>query len=176
MTDRLVEPEAAAEIERLRSALIQCGREAGCFLADNVSTDFLMFVPAEVRARLSALEPLPQTDLEQRAREIAEQLKRVAHIGDGQMVTVSRYHICSLADLRAITKALASSSVPDRQWQDIATAPKDGQFLVYSPKLGVGYRFLPLDPGVPDDATHWMSNPPPPAPQDRGASQEDGRP
>lgn len=46
--------EAADEIKRLRAALIECGRAAGAHLADDVSTDFLMHVPGEVRAKLSA--------------------------------------------------------------------------------------------------------------------------
>jgi len=39
-----------AERDRLREALIDVGRTVGCGLADEVSTDFLMFVPDEVRA------------------------------------------------------------------------------------------------------------------------------
>jgi hypothetical protein len=44
-----------AERDRLREALIECGRAAGAFLADNVSTEFLMLVPAEVHARIGQL-------------------------------------------------------------------------------------------------------------------------
>ncbi len=41
--------EVIAERDRLRSALIQAGRNAGAFLEDTVSTEFLMGVPEEVR-------------------------------------------------------------------------------------------------------------------------------
>lgn len=44
-----------AEIARLRGALIQCGRSCNAILADDVSTDFLMLVPAEVGARIQRL-------------------------------------------------------------------------------------------------------------------------
>lgn len=43
------------EIERLRVALIETGRELGCLLADDVSTDFLTYVPGEARAKMEAL-------------------------------------------------------------------------------------------------------------------------
>jgi hypothetical protein len=50
-------PAAAnAEIARLRDALIRCGRMAGAILSDDVSTEFLMLVPAEVEARIKRLE------------------------------------------------------------------------------------------------------------------------
>jgi len=48
--------DMADEIERLRGALIECGQAAGCLLAQEVSTDFLMGVPAEVRAKMSVCE------------------------------------------------------------------------------------------------------------------------
>lgn len=52
------------EIEALRKALIDVGRTVGALLDDKVSTDFLMHVPAEVRAdrdRLAAeVEALTQ--------------------------------------------------------------------------------------------------------------------
>jgi hypothetical protein len=48
--------EQAAEIERLRGALIQAGRNAGAGLADDVSTDFLMHVPEEVRLVVERLK------------------------------------------------------------------------------------------------------------------------
>lgn len=41
------------EVERLRGALIEAGREAGAFLADNVTNDFLMYVPGEVKGVLA---------------------------------------------------------------------------------------------------------------------------
>lgn len=41
------------ERDRLRKALIECGRIVGCFLHDEVSTDFLMGVPNEIRAALT---------------------------------------------------------------------------------------------------------------------------
>ncbi|TPJ86913.1 MULTISPECIES: hypothetical protein [unclassified Mesorhizobium] len=37
------------EIAHLRKALIACGRNVGAGLSDEVSTDFLMLVPEEVR-------------------------------------------------------------------------------------------------------------------------------
>lgn len=43
-----------AEIARLRNALIESGRAAGAILADDVSTDFLMLIPVEVKAKLAA--------------------------------------------------------------------------------------------------------------------------
>jgi len=48
--------ELKGEIERLRAALIECGQAAGCLLSPEVSTDFLMGVPAEVRAKMSLNE------------------------------------------------------------------------------------------------------------------------
>lgn len=48
-----------AEVERLRGALIQCGRAAGAGIADTVSTDFLMLVPREVEAKIAALRARP---------------------------------------------------------------------------------------------------------------------
>lgn len=44
-----------AEVGRLRAALIVSGRNAGASLADNVSTDFLMRVPEEVRLVIERL-------------------------------------------------------------------------------------------------------------------------
>jgi hypothetical protein len=41
--------------ERLRAAMIRSGRAVGCLLADNVSTEFLLLVPAEIEARLAKL-------------------------------------------------------------------------------------------------------------------------
>jgi len=40
---------------RLRQALIECGRAAGAFLSDDVSTDFLLQVPDEVRLKFEEL-------------------------------------------------------------------------------------------------------------------------
>jgi len=40
------------ENARLREALIRAGRAAGCWLADNVSAELLMQVPAEIEARI----------------------------------------------------------------------------------------------------------------------------
>ncbi|KQM58805.1 MULTISPECIES: hypothetical protein [unclassified Sphingomonas] len=47
MTDDLV--------GRHRAALIEAGREAGAFLADDVSDDFLLYVPGEVKGRIAKL-------------------------------------------------------------------------------------------------------------------------
>ncbi len=46
------------EIARLREALIACGRRAGALLADDVSTAFLMLVPAEVEAKIASCTAL----------------------------------------------------------------------------------------------------------------------
>lgn len=54
---------ALADISRLRKALIETGRAVGAGLADDVSTDFLMLIPEEVRLKVAALrasaEPTP---------------------------------------------------------------------------------------------------------------------
>jgi hypothetical protein len=42
-----------ADMARLRAALIEAGRNAGCLLSDDVSTDFLMHVPEEIRLKLA---------------------------------------------------------------------------------------------------------------------------
>jgi hypothetical protein len=47
--------EKAERIASLRSILIACGRNAGCFLADEVSDGFLAHVPEEIKAKLAAL-------------------------------------------------------------------------------------------------------------------------
>jgi len=55
-------PSQSVSEQALRTALIECGRAAGCILADEVSNDFLMLVPAEVKARLAierALQSAP---------------------------------------------------------------------------------------------------------------------
>lgn len=53
----------------LRQALIACGRHVGAFLVDDVSTDFLMNVPEEVRLKLSALS---QSNVADRMREAGQ--------------------------------------------------------------------------------------------------------
>lgn len=55
-----VATEKDEEIERLREALIDCGRIARAFVADDVSADFLMTVPAEVRARITTLKAVAE--------------------------------------------------------------------------------------------------------------------
>jgi len=52
---RDVVAELRAEVERLRKALIESGRNGGALLADDVSTDFLMHVPEQIRLRIAAL-------------------------------------------------------------------------------------------------------------------------
>lgn len=52
----------ADTIQRMREGLIRAGRAAGCFLADNVSNEFLLLVPAEIEARLAALQTLPPSN------------------------------------------------------------------------------------------------------------------
>ena len=42
-------------VGRQRAALIEAGREAGAFLADDVSDDFLLYVPGEVKGRIAKL-------------------------------------------------------------------------------------------------------------------------
>lgn len=44
-----------SEVDRLRAALIASGRNTGALLVDNVSTDFLMHVPEEVRLVIERL-------------------------------------------------------------------------------------------------------------------------
>src|SRR5690606_29466415 len=46
-------------IEALRKALIDAGRNAGALLADDVSDEFLAYVPGEVKGRIEALERAP---------------------------------------------------------------------------------------------------------------------
>lgn len=46
-------------IEALRKALIEAGRNAGALLADDVSDEFLVYVPGEVKGRIEALERAP---------------------------------------------------------------------------------------------------------------------
>lgn len=43
-------------LEGLRKALIACGRLAGAALSDDVSTDFLLHVPEEVRLKIDRLQ------------------------------------------------------------------------------------------------------------------------
>src|SRR5690606_26671261 len=50
---------AADRIEALRKTLIDAGRNAGALLADDVSDEFLAYVPGEVKGRIEALERAP---------------------------------------------------------------------------------------------------------------------
>ena len=145
-------------------------------------------------------------DLEQRAREMlareCEQdgfAQNAANVRDGldleALNPVNARTPISCA-IRAITKALASSSVPEQDsWQPIETAPKDGaRVLLWLP---VGYvtagsfrtygetKSWRGDGGNLLKPAHWMPLPPPPAVsglQDSqsgsgaSASQEDGPP
>lgn len=43
------------QVERLRGALIAAGNNAGAVLGDQVTTDFLMHVPEEIRLKVSRL-------------------------------------------------------------------------------------------------------------------------
>jgi hypothetical protein len=67
--------EVSGEVERLRDALIRCGRAAGALLADNVSTEFLMLVPAEVEARIASLNTNPDTGLVDSLRSTLEEAR-----------------------------------------------------------------------------------------------------
>lgn len=58
-------------VERLRGAMIRSGRAAGCVLADSVSDEFLMLVPAEIEAKVEQL-----VEREARARSGEHQLPR----------------------------------------------------------------------------------------------------
>lgn len=128
-------------------------------------------------------DKLERPDLEQRAREMLAAEYAAGGFTDFYAAEDSYLAQCAK---RTITKALAS--VPDRQWQDIETAPKDGTRI-----LAI-WRYRPEDPHAGSashevvrwcgwwdssdgltrpEPTHWMPLPPPPA-QDRGASQEDG--
>lgn len=52
-----------SHVEKLRRALIECGRAAGALLSDQVSNEFLLLVPEEVRARLAKLSaPIPHVE------------------------------------------------------------------------------------------------------------------
>lgn len=70
--------EPAGEAQRLRTALIEAGRAAGAHLADNVSNDFLMRIPEEVRLKMESLRtaasPFP--------REIEEALGHLKWLCD----------------------------------------------------------------------------------------------
>ena len=44
------------EIAALREALIETGRHAGAVLSDDVSTEFLLLIPNEVKLKLQALK------------------------------------------------------------------------------------------------------------------------
>lgn len=61
-------------VTRLRAALVETGREAGALLADDVSSDFLMYVPGEVRGRLIK----QQNKLDEAAAEIQRLQAQVA--------------------------------------------------------------------------------------------------
>ena len=47
-------PTPSPDVAKLREALMRCGRAAGAFLADDVSTEFLLLVPSEVEIRLAS--------------------------------------------------------------------------------------------------------------------------
>ena len=44
-----------AAVIAVRTSLIEAGRDAGCFLSDEVSNEFLSHVPAEIKAHIAAL-------------------------------------------------------------------------------------------------------------------------
>jgi hypothetical protein len=48
-------PASHTAPDALRTALIACGRHAGAILSDDVSDEFLSFIPEEVRLKLAAL-------------------------------------------------------------------------------------------------------------------------
>ena len=54
MTDAMPINNEPLVVQDLRCALIECGRAAGAFLTDEVSNEFLMLVPGEVKAKIEA--------------------------------------------------------------------------------------------------------------------------
>lgn len=65
--------ELRAEVDSLRKALIACGRNVGGLLADEVSTDFLLLVPEEVRLVVERLRAAARqlAELQTLARSLA---------------------------------------------------------------------------------------------------------
>jgi hypothetical protein len=55
--------ELEAQVAQLRAALIATGRNLRCFLADEVSTEFLANIPEEARLVVKRLEHLEATIL-----------------------------------------------------------------------------------------------------------------
>jgi len=68
----------------------------------------------------------------------------------------------------ALAIILAATPLHDLEsregWKDIATAPKDGLFFVYTPGIGVGVRVSAMKEGAPDPSTHWCELNLPPLP------------
>lgn len=57
------------ELERLRAALLQIGRDADCVLRDDVSTDFLLHLPEEMRLQRQKL----RTEVERLGRPVTDE-------------------------------------------------------------------------------------------------------
>ena len=72
----------AGEGRKLREALIAIGRAAGCFLADDVSTDFLLLVPAKVKAALSPQAPSPSEGGANAGKTFADGLDAAAKVSE----------------------------------------------------------------------------------------------
>jgi hypothetical protein len=140
----------------------------------------------EINYESMPLQP-DQTDLEQRAREMLDNVT-----GLNLAIVNGEVRVRRADALAAVVQALASS-VPekDRQWQDIETAPKDGRLILLcwlNWEQGVRVsRWMKTAQRWTWDGSHsykvtvgepayWRPLPTPPeAPQD-GASQWDGRP
>lgn len=178
MTDKLVEAVEAL----FANGFVQAG-------LDGEPSQWKQEFEARTDALRAALESLtlPQTDLEQRAREMLGEEYAEANLAP-VLTTNGPTGKRDKAAIRAITKAL-SSSVPEQDsWRDVETAPKDGTpVLITNPvrggvwvaKFSERYQsgMRPENPWfslmlntwwhehqyasmIP---THWMPLPPPPA-------------
>jgi hypothetical protein len=79
-------PTLTGEVERLRTALIEAGRSAGALLADEVSTDFLMLIPDEVKAALTR-QQIQLEELREALEPFAEIARRAA-VGETDLRTL----------------------------------------------------------------------------------------
>lgn len=99
---RLAHTARPDDTDRLRKALIEIGNMIpGCALADTVSTDFLMLIPAEVRAWKDKLSARPDAgdEVELRARSHIAYLRQF----DSQPMPAS---VRIMEDLLAVLAAM----------------------------------------------------------------------
>ncbi|MER8827187.1 hypothetical protein NKH73_13955 [Mesorhizobium sp. M0938] len=99
--------DAAEAVDKLRKALIAVGRNVGAFLANDVSTEFLLLVPEEVRLAMErAAHPLPKAPIEPGVEKVRgairglERLKADFKMVGSNAVTIERA-IHTLAALAA---------------------------------------------------------------------------